>query len=541
MRAAPAKGSSGAQTRMERQESSAEAAGDAERSRRERDRVYLPSWPSLQQVPPGKRQRPLSLAERRLSGGEAGSAGRGGPCAQDEGAARSAAGEGCLGRSPPRVGAPAASASTEPRPNLPLSAPLGFRVSSSTHAVVPSVAALPLTPIDGSSGQPGGGAEARAPSESSSQDELEIVEEGAEEAPGSLVTAGADAHRVPFTHSILHAPPNPPPRGPPPPPPAAGPQIGFSPHGAVPSAAAPPVAQAIGPFDRPGGGAEAVESSSEGELEIVEEKDEEVSDGLAIAGGAARRIPLSHFISHAPPNPRPRDPPLPATTGSRGPSTRFASLPPAPSQPTAGMVIDLASVRGAGCRGRDPLAALMRPRPLQSGLQRPLSPSERHVGGDEPSSTDKDGPMPTGSPRPRRQRPPSPIERHAGGGEPSSFGRDGPGNSKTRASGAPYHVGSPRPGRQRPLSPRGMQAVGSLAAPTRTVQATQKQKLPARLTTSRLRPPALPTSRQGEATPPGGGRPPRLRQQPLPRGRGRRRRSTSRSSASGRATRRIGS
>ena len=392
MLVASAKGSTGAQARTERRESSAEAAGDAERSRRKRDRVYLPSWPSLQQDPPGKRRRPPSLAERRPSEGGAGSVGR----------------------------------------------------------VAPSVAALPLAPVDGSSGQPGSGAEAREPSESSSQDELEIVEEGAEEAPGGLAAAGAGAHHVPTSRSISHAPPSSPPHGLPPPSTAAGPPVGPPPCGAVPSAAAPSIAQAISLFNRPGGGAETVESSSEGELEIVEEAVGEVSDSRAIAGGAARRIPLSHFIPSAPPNPRPRDSPPPETIGSRGPAMRFASLPPAPSPPTTGVVIDLASVRGAGCRGCDPLAALMRPRPLQPGLQRPLSPSERHTGGGEPSSTDKDGPGNSGarafdapylegSPQPGQQRPLSPTERHAGGGEPSSTDKDGPGNSETRAFGAPYH------------------------------------------------------------------------------------------------------
>ena len=358
MLATPAEGADGAPARTKQRGSSAEAACDAERLRREHDVVYLRSWPSLQQGPPDKRPKLLSLAERRPSEGEAGGVGR----------------------------------------------------------VAPIAAASPLALADGSPGRSGSGAEAREPSESSSQDELEIVEEEireeeAMEAPGGLAAAGAGAYHVPTPRSTPHATPSP------------------LPHE---------------------GGAEVVGSSSEGELEIVEETVEEALGGRAIAGSAARRVPLSHFIPSAPPNPRPRDPPPPETIGSRGPSMRSASLPPAPSQPTAGAVMDLALVRGTGRRGCDPLAALMRPRPLQPGLQRPLSPPERHAGGGEPSSTDKDGPgnpearasdahYLAGTPRPKRQRPPSPTERHAGGGEPSSTDKDGPSNSETRASGAPCH------------------------------------------------------------------------------------------------------
>ena len=358
MLATPAEGADGAPARTKQRGSSAEAACDAERLRREHDVVYLRSWPSLQQGPPDKRPKLLSLAERRPSEGEAGGVGR----------------------------------------------------------VAPIAAASPLALADGSPGRSGSGAEAREPSESSSQDELEIVEEEireeeAMEAPGGLAAAGAGAYHVPTPRSTPHATPSP------------------LPHE---------------------GGAEVVGSSSKGELEIVEETVEEALGGRVIAGSAARRVPLSHFIPSAPPNPRPRDPPPPETIGSRGPSMRSASLPPAPSQPTAGAVMDLALVRGTGRRGCDPLAALMRPRPLQPGLQRPLSPPERHAGGGEPSSTDKDGPgnpearasdahYLAGTPRPKRQRPPSPTERHAGGGEPSSTDKDGPSNSETRASGAPCH------------------------------------------------------------------------------------------------------
>ena len=356
MLATPVAGAGSALAHTEQRESSEEAAYGTERSRREHDVVYWRSWPSLQQDPSAKRPKPLPPAERCPGEGEASGVGRD----------------------------------------------------------VPVAVALPPARADDSPGWPKGGATARAPSESSSQDELEIVEEeiGGEEArgaPGGLAAAGAGAYQAPTPRSIPHATPSP------------------------------------SPCE---GGAEAVRSSSEDELEITEETTAEALSGHAITGGAARRVPLSHFIPSAPPNPRPRDPPPPETTGSRGPAVRSALRPSAPSPSTTGVVIDLATVRGTGCRGRDPLAALMRCHPRQPGIQRPLSLPERHTGGGEPSSTDKDGPGSSGarasdarylvgSLRTGLQRPLTPTERHAGGGEPSSTDKDGPGGSETRASGAP--------------------------------------------------------------------------------------------------------
>ena len=560
MLATPAEGADGAPARTKQRGSSAEAACDAERLRREHDVVYLRSWPSLQQGPPDKRPKLLSLAERRPSEGEAGGVGRVAPIAA---ASPLALADGSPGRSGSGAEArePSESSSQdeleiveeEIREEEAMEAPGGLAAAGAGAYHVPTPRSTPhATP---SPLPHEGGAEVVG---SSSEGELEIVEETVEEALGGRVIAGSAARRIPLSHFIPSAPPNPRPRDPPPPetigsrgpsmrsaslPPAPSqPTAGavmdlalvrgtgrrgcdplaalMRPRGeagdvgrVAPIAAASPLALADGSPGRSGsgaearepsesssqdeleiveeeireeeameapgglaaagagayhvptprstphatpsplpheGGAEVVGSSSEGELEIVEETVEEALGGRVIAGSAARRIPLSHFIPSAPPNPRPRDPPPPETIGSRGPSMRSASLPPAPSQPTAGAVMDLALVRGTGRRGCDPLAALMRPRPLQPGLQRPLSPPERHAGGGEPSSTDKDGPgnpearasdahYLAGTPRPKRQRPPSPTERHAGGGEPSSTDKDGPSNSETRASGAPCH------------------------------------------------------------------------------------------------------
>ena len=65
MLATPAEGADGAPARTKQRGSSAEAACDAERLRREHDVVYLRSWPSLQQGPPDKRPKLLSLPSLR--------------------------------------------------------------------------------------------------------------------------------------------------------------------------------------------------------------------------------------------------------------------------------------------------------------------------------------------------------------------------------------------------------------------------------------------------------------------------------------------
>ena len=364
-----------------RRESSEGAAYDAERARQEHDVVYWPSWPSLRRSPSAKRPRPLTLTGRCLGGEEASGVDQNTP--------------GAVVQPPAQAGGPLG----WPESGAAAQAPSESSSQDELEIVEEEI-----------------GLAARAPSESSSQDELEIVEEeiGVEEArgvPGGLAVAGTGACQAPTPRSIPHAMPGPPLRG---------------------------------------DDAEAVRSSGEDERDIVEELAAEAQGVHAVTGTATRRVPLSHFIPSAPPNPRPRDPPLPGTAGSRGPSTRSALRLSAPMPSTAGAVIDLASVRGTSYRGCDPLAVLMRRHLPQPEIQRPLTPPERHTGGGEPSSTDKDGPGGSGtgasdacylagSPRSRLQRPLSPIERHAGGGEPSSTDKDGPGGSETKASGASSH------------------------------------------------------------------------------------------------------
>ena len=94
-----------------------------------------------------------------------------------------------------------------------------------------------------------------------------------------------------------------------------GPQVDPPTLVIVPGAATPST-PTIGLSERLGYDAEAVESSSEDELEIVEEEVEEVPSDLVMADDAEHRVPLTHFIPHAPPNPPPRDPPARLTTGS---------------------------------------------------------------------------------------------------------------------------------------------------------------------------------------------------------------------------------